>query len=80
MLVESQNKLCNDQKSTKTFEVAKYRKYCKWRSIENEPIKCQKMHDTSIEMEMIKRQKTHPTATRAHQKKHLTIHQNKFNQ
>ena len=29
MLVESQNKLCNDQKSTETFEVAKYRKYCK---------------------------------------------------
>ena len=47
MLVESQNKLCNDQKSTETFEVAKYRKYCKWRSIENESIKCQNMYETS---------------------------------
>ena len=32
-----------------------------------------------IEMAMM-RQKTHPTATLAHQNKHLTIHQSKFDQ
>ena len=41
MLVESQNKSRNDQKSTEKFEVVKHRKYCKPRSIENELINCQ---------------------------------------
>ena len=42
MLVESQNKLRNDQNSTEKFKVVKHRKYCKPRSVENEPINCQK--------------------------------------
>ena len=46
MLVESQSKSCNDQKPTKKFEVVKHRKYCKPRSIENEPIKCQNRYET----------------------------------
>ena len=40
ILVESQNKLHNDQKSTEKFEVVKHRKYCKQRSTENVPRKC----------------------------------------
>ena len=46
MLVESQNKQRNDQKSTEKFEVVKHRKYCKPRSIENEPINCQNRYET----------------------------------
>ena len=46
MLVESQNKLRNDQKSKEKFEVVKHRKYCKPRSIENEPIKSQNRYET----------------------------------
>ena len=46
MLVESQNKSRNDQKSTEKFEVVKYRKYCKPRSTENEPINCQNRCET----------------------------------
>ena len=45
-LFESENKLRNDRKSTEKFEVVKHRKYCKRRSIENEPIKCQKRYET----------------------------------
>ena len=41
LLVESQNKSRNDQKSTEKFEVVKHRKYCKPGSIENELINCQ---------------------------------------
>ena len=46
MLVESQNKSRNDQKSTEKFEIVKHRKYCKPRSIENEPINCQNRYET----------------------------------
>ena len=46
MLVESQNKSRNDQKSTEKFEVVKHRKCCKPRSIENEPINCQNRYQT----------------------------------
>ena len=46
MLVESQNKSRNDQKSTEKFEVVKHRKYCKPRSIENEQINCQNRYET----------------------------------
>ena len=46
MLIESQNKSRNDQKSTEKFEVVKHRKYCKPRSIENEPINCQNRYET----------------------------------
>ena len=46
ILVESQNKSCNDQKSTETFEVVKHRKCCKPRSNENEPINCQNRYQT----------------------------------
>ena len=46
MLVESQNKSRNDQKSTEKFEVVKHRKYCKPRSIENKPINCQNRYET----------------------------------
>ena len=46
MLVESQNKLRNDQKSTEKFEVVKHGKYCKPRSIENEPTKYQNRYET----------------------------------
>ena len=46
MLVESQNKSRNDQKSTEKFEVVKHRKYCKPRSIENEPVNCQNRYET----------------------------------
>ena len=46
MLVKSQNKSRNDQKSTEKFEVVKHRKYCKPRSIDNEPIKCQDRYET----------------------------------
>ena len=46
MLVESQNKLRNDQDSTKKFEAVKHRKYCKPRSMENEVIKCQNRNET----------------------------------
>ena len=45
ILVESQNKLHNDQKSTEKFEVVKHRKYCKPKSIETEPINCQKRYE-----------------------------------
>ena len=31
-----------------------------------------------IQMEMMRRKKTHPIASPAHQKKHLIIHQSKF--
>ena len=44
--MESQNKLHNNQKSTEKFEVVKHRKYCKPRSIENEPITCQNRYET----------------------------------
>ena len=44
--MESQNKLHNDQKSTEKFEVVKHRKYCKPKSIENEPITCQNRYET----------------------------------
>ena len=46
MLVESQNKSRNDQKSTEKFEVVKHKKYCKPRSIENEPVNCQNRYET----------------------------------
>ena len=46
MLVESQNKSRNDQKSAEKFEVVKQRKYCKPKSIENEPISCQNRYET----------------------------------
>ena len=46
MLVESQNKSRNNQKSTEKFEVVKNRKYCKPRSIENKPINCQNRYET----------------------------------
>ena len=46
MLVESQNKSRNHQKSTETFEVVKNRKYFKQRSIENEPINYQNRYET----------------------------------
>ena len=46
MLVESENKLRNDQKSTGKFKVVKHRKYCKPRSIKNEPINCQNRYET----------------------------------
>ena len=46
MLVESQNKQRNDQKSIEKFEGVKHRKYCKLRSIENEPINCQNRYET----------------------------------
>ena len=45
-LVESQNKLRNHQKSTEKIEVVKHRKYCKPRSIETEPINCEKRYET----------------------------------
>ena len=45
MLVERQNKSRNHQKSTETFEVVKSRKYCKPRSIENEPTNCQNRYE-----------------------------------
>ena len=40
MLAESQNNLRNDQRSTEKFEVVKDSKYCKPRTIENEPVNC----------------------------------------
>ena len=46
ILVESQNKSRNHQKSTETFEVVKNRKYFKQRSIENEPINYQNRYET----------------------------------
>ena len=46
MLVESQSKSRNDQKSTEKSEVVKHRKYCKPRSIENEPISCKNRYET----------------------------------
>ena len=46
MFVESQNKLRNDQNLTVKIKVIKHRKYCKPRSIENEPIKCQNRYET----------------------------------
>ena len=46
MLVESQNKSRKDQKSSDKFEVVKHRKYCKPRSIENEPISCKNRYET----------------------------------
>ena len=46
MLVESQNKLRNDQKSKEKFEVVKHRKYCKPRNLENEPVNCQNRYET----------------------------------
>ena len=46
MLVKSQNKSRNDQKSTEKFEVVKHKKYCKPRSIENEPVNCQNRYET----------------------------------
>ena len=46
ILVESQNKLHNDQKATEKFEVVKHRKCCKPKSIETEPINCQKRYET----------------------------------
>ena len=46
MLVESQNKSRNDQKSTEKFEIVKHRKYCKPRSIEEEPINFQNGYET----------------------------------
>ena len=46
MLVESQIKTRNDQNATEKFEVVKHRKYCKPRSIENEPINCQNRYET----------------------------------
>ena len=46
ILVGSQNKFRNDQMSTEKFEAVKHRKYCKPRSIENEPIKCQNRCET----------------------------------
>ena len=46
MLVKSQNKSRNDQKSTEKFEVVKHKKYCKPRSIENELINCQSRYET----------------------------------
>ena len=46
MLVESQNKLRKDGKSTEKSEVVKHKKYCKPRSIENEPINCQNRYET----------------------------------
>ena len=46
MLVKSQSKSPNDQKSTEKLEVVKHRKYCKPRRIENEPINCQNRYET----------------------------------
>ena len=46
MLVKSQNISRNDQKSKSFFEVVKHGKYCKPRSIENEPIDCQNRYET----------------------------------
>ena len=46
ILVESQNKLHNDQKATEKFEAVKHRKCCKPKSIETEPINCQKRYET----------------------------------
>ena len=46
MLVKSQNRMPNDQKSTEKFEVTKHRKYCKPRSIENKLINCQNRYET----------------------------------
>ena len=46
MLVESQSKMRNNQKSKKKFQVVKHWKYCKPKSIENEPIKCQNGYET----------------------------------
>ena len=48
MLVESQNKSSNDQKSTETFEVVKHRKCCKPGSISNEPINCKNRYQTLL--------------------------------
>ena len=45
MLVETQNKSRNDQKSAEKFELVKHRKYCKPRSIENEPMNCQNKYE-----------------------------------
>ena len=46
MLVERQNKSRNNQKSTEKFEIVKHRKYCKPRSIDEEPINCQNGSET----------------------------------
>ena len=46
MLVESQNKSRNDQRSAEKFELVKHRKCCKPRRIENEPINCQNRYET----------------------------------
>ena len=46
MLVKSQKRSPNNQKSTEKFEVVKHRKYCKPRSIENEQINCQNRYET----------------------------------
>ena len=46
MLLESQNKSRKDQKSSEKFEVVKPRKYCKPRSIKNEPMSCKNRYET----------------------------------
>ena len=46
MLVQNQKNSRNDLKSKETFEVVKHKKYCKARSIKNEPIKCQNRYKT----------------------------------
>ena len=46
IIVESQNISRNDQKSTVKFEIVKHRKYCKPRSIENEPTNCHNRYET----------------------------------
>lgn len=81
MPIQSQNKLLSNPDLTEKFEVVKHRKYCKPRSIKNEPIKCQNSNvtlhtdDNSRETE-----NSSDSYTLAHRKKDLTIRQSKFDQ
>ena len=69
------------KKSTEKFEVVKHRRYSKPRSIENEQQSAKTDVRLCIQMAMLRRQKTHLTATlQAHRKRHLVIHQSKFDQ